>query len=294
MKKIILSALIGGIILSSISNANALEIGRNSPYDFRIKTVVYNPQNVVKIDAIAGVATHIVVAPDETYITHVFGDSKSWEFAHVGNNYFVKPHAAMGDTNLVIVTDKRSYNIVLHYIDGGVKRDNNGNEVPVFINTPWAVKQATLQLTFKYPFDDTKKKESLAQQKNIERELQQTSFSGPVNTQYIMSVQSDMKSIWPVHVWDNYRFTRFEFPQNSDLPKVFYVSSSGKETVPNCNVVGIYHNILQCQNVAQEWKVRLGNKVVGIKNINYLPNAGAISTGTASPDVKRVQVGGGE
>ncbi|CDL05810.1 Forms the bulk of type IV secretion complex that spans outer membrane and periplasm (VirB9) [Escherichia coli IS35] len=33
----------------------ALEVGRNSPYDYRIKSVVYNPVNVVKIDAVAGV-----------------------------------------------------------------------------------------------------------------------------------------------------------------------------------------------------------------------------------------------
>lgn len=68
-------------------NVMALEVGRNSPYDYRIKSVVYNPVNVVKIDAIAGVATHIVVAPDETYITHAFGDSESWTFAHKMNHF---------------------------------------------------------------------------------------------------------------------------------------------------------------------------------------------------------------
>ncbi|WP_370447096.1 TrbG/VirB9 family P-type conjugative transfer protein, partial [Escherichia coli] len=42
-------------------------------------------------------------APDETYITHAFGDSESWTFAHKMNHFFVKPKQAMSDTNLVIV-----------------------------------------------------------------------------------------------------------------------------------------------------------------------------------------------
>lgn len=289
MNKIILSALVTGLLCGAMSTANALEIGRNSPYDFRIKTVVYNPANVVKIDAIAGVATHIVVGADETYVTHVFGDSKSWAFTHVNNHFFVKPLSADSNTNLVIVTDKHTYNIVLHYIDGSSLKNGNAD---TFIENPWAVKQATLQLTFEYPFDKQKEQDSKAAEKRIEERLKQTAFKGPYNTQYIMSYQPEMASIQPVHVWDNYRFTRFEFPANADLPQVTYIASSGKETVPNCTTVGINHNILECQNVAQEWRVRLGNKVVGIKNINYLPDAGALSTGTASPDVRRVQTGG--
>lgn len=75
------------VLGGAATNVMALEVGRNSPYDYRIKSVVYNPVNVVKIDAIAGVATHIVVAPDETYITHAFGDSESWTFAHKMNHF---------------------------------------------------------------------------------------------------------------------------------------------------------------------------------------------------------------
>jgi type IV secretion system protein VirB9 len=35
-----------------------------------------------------------------------------------------------------------------------------------------------------------------------------------------MSEQPEMRSIQPVHVWDNYRFTRFEFPANAELPSL--------------------------------------------------------------------------
>lgn len=73
--------LIAGLILVSLGlsgQALALEVGKGSPYDYRIKSVVYNPVDVVRIDSVAGVATHIVVAPDESYVTHAFGDSNSY------------------------------------------------------------------------------------------------------------------------------------------------------------------------------------------------------------------------
>ncbi|WP_407213987.1 TrbG/VirB9 family P-type conjugative transfer protein [Enterobacter kobei] len=77
---------------------------------------------MVRIDAVAGLFTHIVVSPDETYITHAFGDS-GWTFSHKLNHMFVKPKREMSDTNLTIVTDKRSYNIVLHYIGEAITKN---------------------------------------------------------------------------------------------------------------------------------------------------------------------------
>lgn len=293
MKKVVLSAVIAMALAGTTFNAAALQAPKSSPYDFRIKTVVYNPVDLVRIDAVAGLFTHIVVSPDESYITHAFGDSAGWIFSHKLNHYFVKPKTEMSDTNLTIVTDKRSYNIVLHYIGETTTKNADGTETKSFIKTPWSMKQATLQLTYEYPFDEQKKASSVAEKKRLTEKLRESAFAGPKNYQYEMSDEPEMADIQPIHVWDNYRFTRFEFPENADLPQVYYISSSGKETLPNCRPVGEHNNILECQNVAKEWRVRLGwTKVVGIKNINYVPSAGAISTGTASPDVRRVQKGG--
>ncbi|WP_282446426.1 hypothetical protein [Escherichia coli] len=41
----------------------------------------------MRIDAVAGLFTHIVVSPDESYITHAFGDSAGWIFSHKLNHY---------------------------------------------------------------------------------------------------------------------------------------------------------------------------------------------------------------
>lgn len=128
MKKIVLSAVITMALAGTAFNAAALDLPKSSPYDYRIKSVVYNPVDVVRIDAVAGLFTHIVVSPDETYITHAFGDSDGWTFSHKLNHMFVKPKREMSDTNLTIVTDKRSYNIVLHYIGEAITKNADGTE----------------------------------------------------------------------------------------------------------------------------------------------------------------------
>ncbi len=42
MKKLLLSAVVLSVLGGAATNVMALEVGRNSPYDYRIKSVVYN------------------------------------------------------------------------------------------------------------------------------------------------------------------------------------------------------------------------------------------------------------
>lgn len=41
MKKLLLSAVVLSVLGGAATNVMALEVGRNSPYDYRIKSVVY-------------------------------------------------------------------------------------------------------------------------------------------------------------------------------------------------------------------------------------------------------------
>jgi type IV secretion system protein VirB9 len=66
------------------------------------------------------------------------------------------------------------------------------------------------------------------------------------------------------------------------------ISASGKETLPNSHVVGENRNIIRWKP-SLKWRIRLGDKVVGVRNNNFAPGAGAVATGF--PDVRRVQIG---
>lgn len=268
-------------LLMSGNTVQAVDSGSTSPYDYRIRKITYNPQDVVRLNAIAGIATHIVVGEDESYVTHAFGDSQSWAFTHVNNHFFVKPILAMGDTNLTIVTDKHDYNIVLHYVDTEIRYSGSGK--PILPN-PWARDQATLQLTYEYPFSQ--------RQNDLQKKLEQSRFDGLKNYHYLMSNEKKMASIQPLSVVDNRQFTRFIFPAQQELPVIFVISATGKEQAVNTRVIGEQHNILEAEGTAGEWRIRLGEKVVGIRNLNYDPLAGNTNTGTASAQVKRVKISG--
>lgn len=288
MKKQALAALVfAGLALSG--NAMALSEGTGSPYDYRIKSIVYNPVDVVRLDAIAGNFTTIVVAPDEKYVAHAFGTPNSYALSHVENNYFVKPAGKTpSDTNLIIVTNKRRYNIVLHYVDDYKTKDEQGNVKSNFIKTPWSMRNATLMLTYQYPFEDMQKANKKLDQQRVRKALEGLQNGGQYNLSYRMSDEKGDRAIQPVNAWDNYRFTYFKFPVNASMPTLFYIGDDGKEHTATPHIIGDNRNIAMVENVAKEWRVRLGNKVVGVLNDGYNPSVGDNSSRTASPAVKRV------
>jgi type IV secretion system protein VirB9 len=278
------------------SSAFAVSPLTKSPYDFRVKTAVYNPMDVYELDAVVGLGTHVQVAPDETYVTHVFGEEGGWTFTHKDNNFFFRPMDEMSDTNLTIITNKRTYYILLHYVGGKLVRDAagkpvldaNGKPKEDFIATPWSMKQATVGLIFKYPFEDMKAANKKLADRRVQEALDRAGDNMPVNISYQMSDEDEMRGISPMNVWDNFRFTTFKFQPNAELPTIWMVGSDGKETVANVEVKGANHNLIEAVGVAKMWKIRLGDKVVGVVNNGYNPGMGANTTGTSSPEVKRV------
>lgn len=279
-------------LLMAASSAQALNQKTDSAYDYRIKSVVYNPVDVTQINALPGVATNIVMAPDEQYVKHVFGSKKQWEITWKDNNVWVRPLKSLSDTNLTLISTKRTYYFVLRYLGGNPKQevDANGNEVTVepFIQTPWADKGATLAVIFKYPFEDMSAANQVLEKRRVRESLEQSLVKGPKNLNYRMSDDPDARGIEPVNVWDNYRFTYFKFPENAELPTISAIGADGKELVVNATPVGVNANILQADRTAREWRIRLGNRVVGVLNGGFNPSLGATPSGTVSPDVERV------
>ncbi|MGH6862422.1 MAG: TrbG/VirB9 family P-type conjugative transfer protein, partial [Phyllobacterium sp.] len=88
---------------------------RRGAADPRVRTVIYNPANVVSVDATHGVSTMIVLGEAEKIETVAVGDSVSWKIEpnKRGNIIFLKPVEAKTTTNMNIVSDKRVYTFIL-------------------------------------------------------------------------------------------------------------------------------------------------------------------------------------
>lgn len=266
--------------------AFALDNPGRSVADYRIKHTNYNPDDVVRLDAVIGIATHIIVQSGENYVTHAFGDPSGWEFAHKDNHYFIKPKAENSDTNLVIVTDKRSYNFVLHFVGSYATKDAAGTVVKHAIGTPWSLKNATLQLAFNYPNDDARKAAEVRTAASVQDRFR--GRAGPLNLNYTQSSTPMDKDIVPLNVWDDGRFTYFRFAQNVSLPNLYTVGADGEETLVNRHMSPDNNRVIVAEKVAAKFRLRLGNEVVGVFNEAYSQADGGNMTGTASPSVRRV------
>jgi len=264
MKKILI-ATVAAFALHVHAYAEVLPFSQGR--DGRITQLNYHPADVFRINAKAGIATNIVLESDEVYLTHAFGDSDAWLFSTYGNHVFIKPKVELGDTNLVLITNKRTYNFYIKYTKN----------------------IETFQIRFNYPDTDAK---ALAQSQRSE--VLDDVFRGKsFNLDY--DARGDF-SIKPINVWDDGTFTYFKFSGNTDLPAIYAVlnSEDGDESIVNRTVMGQSNNVIVMHRVNPLWKLRLGNAVLKVYN-NSMNWVGVDNkTGTISPDVERVLVGGNE
>ena len=77
--------------------------------DSRIKTYIYNPNEVYLLVLHYGFQSHIEFAKNETIETITLGESFAWKLTPLGNKLFIKPMEKNIRTNMTIITNKRTY-----------------------------------------------------------------------------------------------------------------------------------------------------------------------------------------
>jgi len=241
----------------------AAVIPSSSPHDDRIRTVEYNPRDVIVLDGMIGIATHIQLEPGERYVDHVFGDSAGWHFAENANHVFLKPKAEQSSSNLVLITDRRVYYFELRYSD--------------------AFETGTKMFGVSFTYPDTQAAQAIAE---AERQRVRDGFNAarPINANYTMTGK---RSLAPINAWDNRQFTFFRFPGAVDVPAIFMVNPDGSESIVNHHVEGPASDIVVVHKVAAQWVLRLGRDALSIFNESYDPIGESNTSRTASPEVVR-------
>jgi type IV secretion system protein VirB9 len=79
--------------------------------DNRIRSLAYDPDQIVRILGKAGIQSTIEFAPDERIENVAVGDSAAWQITpnRRASLLFVKPLRAHSRTNMTVVTDRRTY-----------------------------------------------------------------------------------------------------------------------------------------------------------------------------------------
>ncbi|MBI0006990.1 TrbG/VirB9 family P-type conjugative transfer protein [Gilliamella sp. W8126] len=251
MKKI-LFILFAGLFISNEVLAEA--IPKSTRYDKRVKNVIYNPDNVTRINVAPGITNLIQFSASE-YINDdtggaALGDPTAWRVNIRGNNVWLRPAAPQPDTNLTIVTNKRTYLFNLVSV-----QDANA--------ASWGVR-------FTYP---DLKKDKNEWSKPCQGDIQ--------NYRYF--AKGD-KELIPVEVWDNGTFTCISIKAGVDLPVVFKKFPDKSEGLVNSH---IENGFIVIHEVNPEYRLRLGELVVGIKT-DKLKSIGTNNTGTTNGKIRGI------
>ena len=272
MKRILIASL---LTMSFATSSFALQKPEVSPLDRRIEFVNYDENEVYSIHAVNGLISTVIFAPGEEVQSYGSGFSTAWEFASRGNHFFLKPKGKQGTTNLVVVTNKRTYLFE--------------------VRLGWNRKTATYRLTFRYPQDAIAQAQAEAEQNKVNALLTQTEItngklhpeSKTRNFNYTMNFGNDSSSkvIAPIEAFDDGQFTYLKFAQAVDFPAVYRVIDNETEGLLNSHVEGDY---LVIHGIYDRLRLRAGLAVVGLYNEAFTGNGTPPKTGVTVQGLERV------
>lgn len=247
MKKIILSLL---MFITNICYAD----DRIQLADVRIQREIYDMRRVYPIYTQVGRTTLVQLEKDESLSINDssvlgMGDEKGWDLAVRGNNIMFKQKAIKPDTNLIVVTNKRTYSFDL--------------------KTASKIDPLTYVLHFSYP--DSEAALAALEAEMLEKKAKLTAAAKAenivINTDYVW--RGDNALLKPTSAWDDGRFTRFGYDHAGALPLFFKVLPDGTEAQLNYNIDPDDPTSILLQEVIQVARVRLGKDVIEVVNKAY-------------------------
>jgi type IV secretion system protein VirB9 len=207
--------------------------------DSRIHVVMYTPDEVFKYVGHYGYQSSIVFEQGEEIQTISMGDSTSWMITPSGNRMFLKPIEQDAQTNMTVLTNRRSYLFELH------AREAESIDDPQLI---WV-------LRFIYPTTPPR----LAKLDPVPDPKQE----GMQNFNFNYSIRGSYE-IAPVKIYDDGEFTYFQFRgRNTEIPAIFMVDQYGKEYLLNIRSRGDY---IVVERVTSRYTLRQGTEVVCVYN----------------------------
>lgn len=274
---------------AAVSPARALETPHSCGSDPHIQCATYDPDQAYRVSTMAGRVVMIQFESGEHIINsgEGIGDAKAWHVAINESGALLKPGALQPETNLVLVTNRRTYSLSL---------------VDVSVAQP-----ATWMLRFDYP--DTRAKAATAQQRRLDAvsaalggqrangAAMPASIANSVgaaktapfastsvaNTQYMM--RGD-RALAPTALWDDGRFTYFKYATARDLPTIFTKLPDGGEATANFHMEG---DTVVVHEVSKSFVIRYGQSVLGIRNDGYSPDGHYNRAGSSVPGSARIE-----
>lgn len=239
----LLAALALGVALAGSAShgvAWATQTPRPGATDPRIRTVAYDPDQVVRLTGYFGIQTMLEFAPDERIENVSIGDAMGWQVTpnKKANLLFLKPLDRTAATNMTVVTDRRRY--VFELVVAGPKASAKDLAYVVRLLVPAPAPVTVIRPTPAPP-------------------------AAPVVRNSAYAVKGDAV-IQPTRVFDDGVATYFGWPARADLPAVFVVGVDGVEGLANAVVRDGY---LVVDQLAPRFVLRSGKSSLTVTNAAF-------------------------
>jgi type IV secretion system protein VirB9 len=256
-----------GIAMSA--TALGAQIPEAGTKDSRIRFADYDPFDVVTIYTRVGLETHVVLDQDEKIVDMTGGDVEAWGIATklARNGVFLKPVGELADTNLHVITNKRTYSFDLR-----LAKKSKG-EI------------GFMTVYFRYPVVE-RQSDTAAREAKYVRELLDVGYPA-TNREYSVEGSS---LVAPISVWDDGRTTFLRFRSRSSIPAIYSVRTDGRRTERIENIT-TEDDIVQVHGVRAKLVLRLGDDIACVFNERFDLDAPRPATNTASPNVVRTLKG---
>ena len=254
--------------------------------DSRIRTLVYNPNEVYELKFYYNYQSFIEFAEDEEIETISIGESFAWRLTPSGKRLFIRPLAVAAHTNVTIISNKRTYHFDIRSDEYTGKADEDlvytvrffypqiGQSLPmppqlalpnvaVKIPTPAPV---VAPLPVALPPDNNTQNPRIRIDEPLPGVIERNPEGNELNFDY--SFAGSAENIMPTKVFDNGIETSFQFANdNLVIPTISSVDVSGKETQTTYIMRDKY---VVVPMVAKQFTLRIGNDLLCIYNIKSL------------------------
>lgn len=254
--------------------------------DSRIRTLVYNPNEVYELKFFYNYQSFIEFSTDEEIEMISIGEAFAWRLTPAGKRLFIRPLEIAAHTNMTIITNKRTYHFDIRSDEYSGKADEDlvytirffypqiGQPLPIppqlavpnvaprvpTIATP---KIAKIDELIRTPTPQARVDEPLPSA--IERNPE----SAELNFDYRVAGKSD--DIMPLKVYDDGMETHFQFANdNLVIPSINIVDNGGAE-IPLTYVVRDRYVVVP--TTARQFSLRLADGLLCIFN-NRIINQG--------------------
>lgn len=257
--------------------------------DSRIRTLVYNPNEVYELKFFYGYQSFIEFEEQEEIETLSIGEAFAWRITPAGKRLFIRPLEIGAHTNMTIITNLHIYNLDIRSGEYNGKADEElvytvrfyypqfGQPIPVLppVGTPPSpppssqpplVSGGAAAAQTRSPNSEV----GVFITKKFPGELERNPDGLPLNFDYSLAGRDE--GITPIKVYDNTKETFFKFRNDNLLvPSIAAVDAFGTETPLKYRVEDGY---VVVKSIEQQFTLRMATSLICVFNNKAISAAG--------------------